>query len=183
MGCIFSKSTISAYVDGELTGVEMLRVRAHLRECAQCAQAAEEMKSVKQALISLRTVPPPAGLADRLCEAIADARPLSPVARTFERLRGAFSPRRRVRVAWTVAAAAACMLFAVLLTGIHNESPLVSAQPLNEYAVQHEMVDLADFQGGPFRDYSELVYTAGNNAVRYASHETRETTSETEGRR
>jgi anti-sigma factor RsiW len=172
MGCIFSKSTISAYVDGELTGVEMLRARAHIRECPQCARAAEEMRAVKQALLSLRTVSPPDGLADRLCDAIAQAAPVSPLARWIERLREAFSPRRRVRVVWTVAAAAACMLFAVLLTGIHNESALVSSEPLNQYTVQHELVDLADYKSSPFRDYSEWAYTAGNNAARFAMYQT-----------
>jgi anti-sigma factor RsiW len=49
---------MSAYVDGELTGADMLGIRRHLSECDDCAQEHESTRSVKQAMSRLRTVAP-----------------------------------------------------------------------------------------------------------------------------
>jgi anti-sigma factor RsiW len=168
MGCAFNKSKVSAYIDGEMTGLEMQRVRAHLQVCRECAQAAEEMRSLKQALVSLRTMAPPEGLADRICAQLADVRPLSPLTRLVEKLRDVFTARRRVRTAWAVGCAAAVMLFAVLIVGVHQEPSVISAAPLDEY-VQHQ---IAEFDSKPFIDYSEWAYRAGNDTIRLVNYQT-----------
>ena len=49
---------ISAYVDGELTGTEMLEIRRHMSECPQCEHEHESIRAMKHAVSLLRTVPP-----------------------------------------------------------------------------------------------------------------------------
>lgn len=49
---------ISAYIDGELTGAEMLSIRRHLSECAECAREYESLLGLKEAMARLRTVLP-----------------------------------------------------------------------------------------------------------------------------
>ncbi len=64
---------MSAYVDCELTGTDMLAIRRHLSECADCADEYESIRLVKQAVSRLRTVAPRkdlvAAIAGRLDEA------------------------------------------------------------------------------------------------------------------
>jgi len=49
---------ISAYVDGELTGVEMLEIRRHLSDCMECSEEYESLRMTKLAVSRLRTVAP-----------------------------------------------------------------------------------------------------------------------------
>jgi anti-sigma factor RsiW len=49
---------MSAYVDGELTGVEMLEIRRHLNECTECAEEYESTRFTKQMIFRLATVKP-----------------------------------------------------------------------------------------------------------------------------
>ena len=49
---------MSAYVDGELTGAEMLEIRRHLSQCRECAEEYEATRFTKMAVASLRTVAP-----------------------------------------------------------------------------------------------------------------------------
>ncbi|MCX8052820.1 MAG: anti-sigma factor [Armatimonadetes bacterium] len=58
MNCRRVMNLISAYVDGELAGTEMLAIRRHLSECPECCQEYESVRQVKQALSRLRTVFP-----------------------------------------------------------------------------------------------------------------------------
>jgi len=58
MNCRRVVSLMSAYVDGELTGVEMLEIRRHISECEECAQEHDAVRLTKQAVSRLRTVAP-----------------------------------------------------------------------------------------------------------------------------
>lgn len=58
MNCRRVVNLISAYVDGELTGEEMLAIRRHLSECDECAEECESIRLTKQALVNLRTAVP-----------------------------------------------------------------------------------------------------------------------------
>ncbi len=49
---------ISAYVDGELTGAEMLAIRRHLSDCPECAEEHESMRFAKRSVARLRTAVP-----------------------------------------------------------------------------------------------------------------------------
>lgn len=58
MNCRRVVSLMSAYVDGELTGVEMLEIRRHLDNCAECAEEHESTLAMKLAVSRLRTIRP-----------------------------------------------------------------------------------------------------------------------------
>lgn len=58
MNCQRVDNLMSAYIDGELTGAEMLAIRRHLHDCQDCAEEYESMRVVKQAVGRLRNVAP-----------------------------------------------------------------------------------------------------------------------------
>ena len=58
MNCHRVTNLLSAYVDGELTGVEMLSIRRHLSDCGECAEEYEAVRFTKMAVVRLATVQP-----------------------------------------------------------------------------------------------------------------------------
>jgi anti-sigma factor RsiW len=66
MNCRKVQSLISAYVDCELPGVEMLSVRQHLNECTECNSEYECLLRVKRAFGSLDPQAPSPALAERI---------------------------------------------------------------------------------------------------------------------
>ena len=53
MGCSRAQNQISAYLDRELTGEEMLEIRQHLRACPECATEHSAILRVKRLLSGL----------------------------------------------------------------------------------------------------------------------------------
>lgn len=66
MNCHRIMNQLSAYLDGELGGQEMLLVREHLRVCTACQAELAELKSVKEMLSGLQAMAPSAGFEERL---------------------------------------------------------------------------------------------------------------------
>ncbi|MCE5313419.1 MAG: anti-sigma factor [Armatimonadota bacterium] len=58
MNCRRVANLMSAYVDGELTGLEMLEIRRHLGECPDCAEECESIRFTKKMVLRLATVKP-----------------------------------------------------------------------------------------------------------------------------
>lgn len=58
MNCRRVMNLLSAYVDGELTGVEMLEIRRHLSDCPDCAQEHAAVLLTKRAVSRLANVIP-----------------------------------------------------------------------------------------------------------------------------
>lgn len=67
MNCHKVKSLMSAYVDCELSGLEMLAIRQHLSECPECNSEFQSLFQVKRALGRLSSRHPRPDLADRIC--------------------------------------------------------------------------------------------------------------------
>lgn len=63
MNCHRVVNLISAYVDGELTGAEMLEIRRHLSECSECMEEYESIRMTKLVVTRLRNVTPSRDLA------------------------------------------------------------------------------------------------------------------------
>jgi hypothetical protein len=59
MNCGRVSNQLSAYIDRELTGVEMLQFRRHLNECDRCRSEHEALCRMKMMLGRLRSVEPP----------------------------------------------------------------------------------------------------------------------------
>jgi len=80
MKCADAKGFLSPYLDGVVTGTEMLAVQQHLDGCAPCMQEYKSLRQTQQLLMSVRRFPEPAdlGLKLRLAisrEAAAERRP------------------------------------------------------------------------------------------------------------
>jgi anti-sigma factor RsiW len=101
MNCKSVESRLSAYIDRELGGDELLEIRAHLSCCPACREEAEGLKSLKMLLGSVPCPEPPDGLCDRL---------------TVNMLRERYEePRRTLRASFAMfAGIAACSMLVTL---------------------------------------------------------------------
>lgn len=66
MNCRNCRASLSAYLDGELAGTEMLRVREHVGRCQACREELEGFRSLKRALGEMAAPLPPASLEARI---------------------------------------------------------------------------------------------------------------------
>ncbi len=67
MNCQKARNLISAYLDGELGGQEMLAIRHHLNGCAECSGEYESLLAVKRMFGKLSPKRPVDDLAVRIC--------------------------------------------------------------------------------------------------------------------
>ncbi|HAY14900.1 MAG TPA: hypothetical protein DCY02_10590 [Armatimonadetes bacterium] len=106
MHCEGREAMISALVDGELMGREMLEMKAHMAECPACQAAYEELRSLKM------------GMALLMMPEVSDE--------SFDRVKAGFEAKlaaqtgpRTPRHIWT-GMAAASLLAVVLATWMAN---------------------------------------------------------------
>lgn len=128
MNCDGVRALLSAYIDGELSGGELLRVEQHLRRCHWCAGEVDALRQTIALVASLDEVEVPATFHPRLHERLVAMDPPVPVTlRTAQRRarRPAFG-----RWATTAAAAAALVIGAAGLTRVMP--PALVAQPPQE---------------------------------------------------
>lgn len=74
MNCRRVNSLLSAYIDGELAGVEHLQVQRHLQECAACAEEHETLLNTKRMLSNMRCAAPREDLEARILARVAQER-------------------------------------------------------------------------------------------------------------
>ncbi len=75
MSCNTSQSKLSAYVDGEMSGMEMQAIRRHVNHCPDCQGQVNDLKSVQMVLRGLPSTPEaPANLPDRITASIKTTR-------------------------------------------------------------------------------------------------------------
>jgi len=148
MNCKSVRTQLSAYLDRELPGSEMLEMRAHLSDCRSCQEEFEALRSLKLLIANSPSPEPPADLADRLCASVlAEYRPDS----------RKFTSRPSFRVSlMTFAGVAACStaLTYALLNGVHS----VAVKP-EQQSVALTNPDLA------FDVQRDQVYAAGFDAT------------------
>ncbi|MFM9872969.1 MAG: anti-sigma factor family protein [Fimbriimonadaceae bacterium] len=96
------KGLLSAYLDRELSGEEMLLLRDHLGDCSDCSLEFEELRRVKSALIQMPVLEPdPELLARMKGQVFANVQPV-PVS------------KRRVAATMGMAAAVLFLMFAIV---------------------------------------------------------------------
>jgi len=103
-------SLLSAYMDGELTGTESLRIREHLSGCPACDAEYQSLLDTKLMICSLGVAEPQPEFEQRL---MASLRDLSPERGRFHRIIGLFAldgPRTRLRAAGLFTAASLVVL-------------------------------------------------------------------------
>lgn len=66
MNCKSVQSRLSAYLDREMNGDELLQVRRHLSNCPDCREEEESLRTLRRLLAEAPIPEPPADLADRL---------------------------------------------------------------------------------------------------------------------
>jgi predicted anti-sigma-YlaC factor YlaD len=96
--CEEIRELMSARIDGELTAAESLRLEEHLASCEACREELAALERAWGGLDALGEISVPEGLTDRV------------VARVLAARRGMPPARRRVRVLYPLAAAAAVIL-------------------------------------------------------------------------
>lgn len=117
MNCSRITNLLSAYIDGELTGQEMLEIRHHLASCNECQDEYESLRSTKQMMSHLRRMSPRDGFATDIITRLDDIK-VPAYQRFFTRLAGA----AKRNLAPVGAAAAVCALaFSFLTTGFFSE--------------------------------------------------------------
>lgn len=102
MNCKSVQQSLSAYVDRELPGSEMLALRSHLSHCRTCMREETEIRNLKALLGDLPTVDVPDDLEGRLLLSIHSER------------RPAAARKPSLAVVAGVAIAAAAITFALL---------------------------------------------------------------------
>lgn len=66
MNCNAVQLKLTAYIDGELSGFEMIQVRSHLSDCASCSAEADAVRQVKWFVNNLPQNDPGEEFKDRL---------------------------------------------------------------------------------------------------------------------
>ena len=115
MNCKTVQSRLSAYLDRELGGDELLQMRAHMSVCSDCRSEAEGLRALKALIGGMQCPEPPEDLAERL---------------TANMLRQRYEePRKTVRFsALMFAGVSACSMAVTLLVltysqGHHQDQP------------------------------------------------------------
>jgi len=97
MSCHEIEKELSAYLDGELSPKEAVRVRGHVAQCPACARELERLRRVITAVRELPEVPAPEGLKQKILDELAAG----------ERVRRKPAGVSRLRMLWPTAAAVA----------------------------------------------------------------------------
>ena len=108
MNCRRVVSLMSAYVDAELTGTEMLAIRRHISGCAECAEEYESVRFVKHTVSRLSVVAPRKDFAASILKKL-DIVEIPPYQRAINSLAG-FMHRKLSPVAAAVAAFGVAMV-------------------------------------------------------------------------
>ena len=71
MQCPQAKRLFSPYLDGAVTGTEMLALQRHMSECADCSRQYQSLRRTQQLLLNMNRPKPPADLGLKLRLAIS----------------------------------------------------------------------------------------------------------------
>jgi anti-sigma factor RsiW len=146
MTCKQVSVLVSAFVDGEVTAIESMGIRAHLHDCECCANAVRELKVVRSIMkIEPKDIPIPAGLEQRLVATVT--RP----------------PKQKFVL---VASLATVALIASLMVPAMAKSSPVPNQNRN-MAMKHELVrdHMSSFGSDPTEGACLTSYANCNNAI------------------
>lgn len=75
MTCRAVESRLSAYLDGELTGAEMIEIRRHIDGCSTCASEAQAIRRIKMLVVAQQELEPESGFEGRLIARVFRSQP------------------------------------------------------------------------------------------------------------
>jgi anti-sigma factor RsiW len=112
MNCKNAQSLLSAYLDDELTGREMIEIREHVSACPVCTEELECVQAVKRILCATPVAEPSSDFEDRLVAHVLSASP-APLQKKISLM------------ALTGIAAASMLGTMLLLNSMHGENAVV----------------------------------------------------------
>jgi anti-sigma factor RsiW len=138
VNCKSVQSKLSAYLDRELAGNEMLEMRAHISYCPECRGEEDEVRTLKSLLTSMPVPEPSKGFEARLLRHVQVAP------------RASGEPRLALIPLFSAVAAAAMVLTLLALTTTRADSPSqgLHANDRIESAIQRDQMVVAG--GDPF---------------------------------
>ncbi len=146
MNCRKVTNLMSAYVDGELTGFEMLEIRRHLSECPDCSLEHDSMRAMKQAVARLRTVAPREDFATAILSRLDEVEIPS-----YQRLINSVASFAHRKLSPVAAALAASGIALVVLSagGVDNVTPQSSVASNSPFGGRIEQVaNIPEVPGG-----------------------------------
>ena len=117
MNCRRVISLLSAYIDGELDGMNMLSVRAHISDCDSCCRDYESLRATKQLLARMPTASPQKDFAKAICSRL-DAVEMPMYMKLWSGLRSGLHAKTSPAFA-----AVAAVTVAFLLVGAKGRTP------------------------------------------------------------
>jgi len=137
MNCKNVQSLLSAFIDEELSGREMLDIREHLAECNDCSEELRCVLGVKRMLCASAVPEPSPGFEDRLVSRVLAAAP-APVEKKIS------------LISLTGIAAASMLVTMLLLNSMHREPPATAQVDAIPYDLmrQARAIDAIDRMGG-----------------------------------
>jgi hypothetical protein len=110
--CSKIRSQFSSYLDGDISGIAMQQIAAHLRDCSACREDFESLRANQSVLSALGPIKPPPDLALRLRVAVSRER-----ARTPQNLLSLLKVRWQNTIAPLLLQASAGFASTILLVG------------------------------------------------------------------
>lgn len=153
MNCRRVVNLMSAYIDGELTGEEMLEIRRHLSGCADCEEEHQSTLFMKHALSGLSNVAPREKFAESILRSL-DRVEVSPYQRAWNSL-WRFAQRKLSPVAAALAASGVALVI-LSAGGVYQGPPdpqVVADAPYGMYAQNIKLIP--EIPGGRRVEYTQ----------------------------
>ena len=146
MTCKSVQSMLSAYIDGELSGYEMLRVRSHVHDCGACFDEMEQIRGLKWVIGNIPETDPREGFAESLKQNV-------------------FASQHKTRTrALPVTMISSLAFFAALLVSLatlrsQDHHVLAHPKPANQEAISFDVSRDQAYQSGgdAFNDGSMII--------------------------
>lgn len=131
MNCRHVVNLLSAYVDGELTGTEMLEIRRHVSTCSECADEYQAVLFTKRAVSRLETVAPREDFMVKLMASLDEVQ-VTPYQRAINNIARLFHKRFNPAAAALTASGLAIVIMSAngMMGGFVNQSSQMSAIPM-----------------------------------------------------
>ena len=162
MRCRHVTRRLDAYVTGEVSARDRVRIDAHLEGCASCRQALADLKSMAGLLSRIATPPVPEGFASGVMSLVLSRRAEPRTARwnPVQWWKKVSVPMRAAAAAMLVLGAAAGLFMGWTALSSSAQTPATGAQvdPLEAYSLDY----LTDSPKGSLAD-SYLALLTGQN--------------------
>lgn len=137
MNCSIVSAKLSAYIDGELAGTEMLEVRDHVSVCPDCRDECESLRQVKAMLARVSGPEPDADFEERLVRCVMSSQ--------VEQRRASFG---LMRLSVGASVAAAVIVFAALQIMEGQDRARIQARN-SALAREERVLPVSTEPGGP----------------------------------